>query len=88
MTMASPSSDATDDIFISYAHVDNESPKKGLDGWITRFHHALEVRVAQVRGQKPKIFRDPKLQGNDVFGDLLVDRVQQCGILISILSPR
>ena len=88
MTMASPSSDATDDIFISYAHVDNESPKKGLDGWITRFHHALEVRVAQVRGQKPKIFRDPKLQGNDVFADLLVDRIQQCGILISILSPR
>ena len=58
MTMVSTAPDAIDEIFISYAHVDNESPKKGLDGWITRFHHALEVRVAQVRGQKPKIFRD------------------------------
>ncbi|MBS1811352.1 MAG: TIR domain-containing protein [Acidobacteria bacterium] len=86
--MSSTSPDGTDDIFISYAHVDNESPKKGLDGWITRFHHALEVRVAQVRGQRPKIFRDPKLQGNDVFADVLMDRIQKSGILISILSPR
>lgn len=77
-----------DEIFISYAHLDNESPKPGMTGWVTRFHHALEVRVAQVRGQKPKIFRDPKLQGNDVFADVLVDRIQQCGILVSILSPR
>ncbi|HEX4948412.1 MAG TPA: TIR domain-containing protein [Blastocatellia bacterium] len=86
--MSSTSPDGTDDIFISYAHVDNESPKKGMDGWITRFHHALEVRVAQVRGQRPKIFRDPKLQGNDVFADVLMDRIQQSGILVSILSPR
>lgn len=88
MTIDDASPDLADEIFISYAHVDNESPKKGLDGWITRFHQALEVRVAQVRGQKPRIFRDPKLQGNDVFADLLVDRIQKSGILISILSPR
>jgi hypothetical protein len=45
-----------DEIFISYAHIDNESPKSGLDGWITRFHSALEVRTAQVRGETPRIF--------------------------------
>jgi hypothetical protein len=77
-----------DEIFISYAHVDNTSPKAGLDGWITRFHRALEDRVTQVRGEAPRIFRDPKLQGNDIFADVLTSRLQKCGILLSVITPR
>lgn len=77
-----------DEIFISYAHIDNVSPKPGMDGWITRFHSALEVRIAQVRGETPRIFRDPKLQGNDVFADVLVERLQKSGLMISVLTPR
>lgn len=77
-----------DEIFISYAHIDNASPKPGMDGWITRFHRALEVRVAQVRGESPKIFRDPKLQGNDVFEGVLGSRLQKSGVMISVITPR
>lgn len=77
-----------DEIFISYAHIDNESPKPELDGWITRFHRALEIRVGQVRGERPKIFRDPKLTGNDVFADVLGGHIRQSGIMVSVLTPR
>ncbi len=77
-----------DEIFISYAHLDNAAPKEGLDGWITRFHQRLERRVAEVRGQPPKVFRDPKLQGNDDFANVLLDRLRKTGVLISILTPR
>jgi hypothetical protein len=30
-------------------------------------HRALEIRIAQLLGEKLEIWRDPKLIGNDVF---------------------
>jgi len=76
------------EIFISYAHLDNEPLRKGDDGWISNLHRALEVRVAQLRGEKPKIWRDPKLQGNDVFAEELVARLAKAALLVSVLTPR
>lgn len=76
------------DIFVSYAHIDNESPLEGQAGWVTTFHRALEVRVAQLLGRKPRIWRDPKLSGNDYFADRLVERLAGVGLVVSVLSPR
>ena len=52
------------DVFISYAHIDNLSFDTGEDGWITCFHRWLEIRLGELMGEKPKIWRDLKLQGN------------------------
>jgi hypothetical protein len=30
-------------------------------------HRALKIRLAQLLGEDPAIWRDPKLQGNDDF---------------------
>ena len=76
------------DIFISYAHIDNEPLTKGQEGWISDFHRALEKRLAQLRGEKPKIWRDLKLQGNDYFGDTIVEQFPKVALLVSVLSPR
>ncbi len=76
------------DIFISYAHVDNESLDKERDGWVAHFQRALEVRVAQLLGKHPKIWRDPKLQGNDVFSDTLIQQLPKTALLVSVFSPR
>lgn len=76
------------DIFISYAHIDNESMVDGDKGWITEFHRSLEIRLSQLLGQKPVIWRDQKLQGNDVFGDEIVDQFENVAIFLSIISPR
>lgn len=77
-----------DDVFISYAHLDNQPLTEGSQGWVSEFHEALGKRLAEVWGQAPRIWRDPKLQGNDVFGDELDQRYRQAAVLVSVITPR
>ena len=76
------------DIFVSYAHIDNQALIPGQEGWISNLHRALQIRLAQLLGREPKIWRDKKLQGNDYFADTLVERLPQVAAIISIISPR
>lgn len=76
------------DIFISYAHIDNEPLTEGQEGWISDFHRSLEKRLAQLLGDRPRIWRDPKLQGNDYFAETIVDQFSKVALLVSIFSPR
>ena len=76
-----------DDIFISYAHNDNQALLEGQRGWIDNFHQALEKRLQVHLGAKAKIWRDPRLQGNDYFADALVEQIPQAAIFVSVLSP-
>lgn len=76
------------DAFISYAHLDNVELVEGRKGWVANFHRALEVRVGQLLGKSPKIWRDPKLSGNDLFAETLVDQLKQVALLVSVVSPR
>jgi hypothetical protein len=76
------------DAFISYAHLDNVELVEGRKGWVANFHRALEVRVGQLLGKTPQIWRDPKLSGNDLFADTLVERLKHVAVLVSVVSPR
>src|ERR1700694_4482562 len=76
------------DAFISYAHLDNVELVEGQKGWVSNLHRALEVRVAQLLGKSPHIWRDPKLQGNDFFAETLVARLGRVAVLVSVVSPR
>lgn len=76
-----------EDIFISYAHLDNERPGSEETGWIASFHKDLEIRVGQLVGKTPKIWRDPKLSGNDFFADTLVEKLPKVATLVCIVSP-
>ncbi len=80
--------DQPPDIFISYAHIDNTPLKKGNPGWVDKFHYSLGVRLNQLLGEKVNIWRDPKIGGTDVFGEEILQKVQQAKIFLSILSPR
>ena len=75
------------DAFISYAHMDNVGLIQGHQGWISNLHRALEVKVGQLLGKQPHIWRDLKLQGNDVFAETLLERLRHVAVLISVLSP-
>lgn len=79
--------DYEDDIFISYAHNDNQALIEGQRGWVDTFHQALERRLQVHLGAKPSIWRDPRLQGNEYFADTLVEQIPKVAILISVLSP-
>jgi TIR domain len=76
------------DIFISYAHIDNLPLAEGLKGWVEAFHERLATRLAQLLGDEVRIWRDLKLQGNDVFADALTSRIENAAVLVSVLSPR
>lgn len=74
--------------FISYAHLDNVELVEGRKGWVANLHRALEIRVAQLLGKQPRIWRDPKLQGNDLFAETLVERLRRVAVLVTVVSPR
>jgi hypothetical protein len=76
------------DAFISYAHMDNVELIEGHKGWVANLHRALEVRVGQLLGKQTHIWRDPKLQGNDLLEDALVGRLRNVAALVSVVSPR
>jgi len=76
------------DAFISYAHMDDVELIEGRKGWVANLHRALAVRVGQLLGEPPQIWRDPKLQGNDLFAETLVERLRRVAALISVVSPR
>lgn len=76
------------DAFISYAHLDNLELIEGHHGWVTNLHRALEKRVAQFLGKLPRIWRDPKLQGNDLFAETIIERLRRVAVLVVVVSPR
>src|SRR5678816_2580986 len=75
-------------IFISYAHIDDLPLTPGEKGWISRFHAALKALLSMRIGREAKIWRDEKLQGNDVFSDEIVAQFKQSAVLVSIVSSR
>ncbi len=76
------------DLLISYAHIDNQALVEGENGWVARLHRLLEIRVGQLLGEAPKIWRDPKLQGNDYFAETILERLPRIAALVSVFSPR
>src|ERR1051325_2917288 len=80
--------DFDEDIFISYAHIDNEPLAEGLEGWVETLHERLQIRLNQLTGETVSIWRDRKLQGNDIFSETLITKLAKVAILVAILSPR
>ena len=81
-------SDSKDyDVFISYAHRDNEPLFKDQEGWISSFHFSLNARLGQLLGRIPRIWRDRKLQGNDKFNDEILDKLRNTKVLLTVISP-
>lgn len=70
------------DIFISYAHVDN------TEEWVDNFEKRLANRLQQFdRNAGITIWRDQKLGGSDIFSDKIYKQIKASALLISILSP-
>jgi hypothetical protein len=78
----------TKHVFISYAHIDNQPLTPEQKGWVSRFHASLEAMLATRMGRQPKIWRDQKLSGNDVFADEILAQFPETALLISVLTPR
>ena len=75
------------DAFISYAHLDDVSLTEGNKGWVANLHRALETKVSMLLGRQARFWRDPKLAGNAVLNQALIEQLRKVAALISILSP-
>jgi hypothetical protein len=75
-------------LFISYAHIDNYYDSTSSQGWIDLLHERLEIRLSQLLGRKPTIWRDRKIQGNDVFNQTIHIELGKAAILLSVVTPR
>jgi hypothetical protein len=76
------------DIFISYAHIDNDPLIKGAPGWVDFFEQLLRKSLRVELGAEVEIFRDAQLNGFDAFSDQLGQALEQSAVLLTLLSPR
>src|SRR5262245_58674316 len=76
------------DLFISYAHIDNEPLHDRLPGWVELLHKRLGIRLAQLLGRESRIWRDSRLTRTDPFPPELLDQLSRAALLVSVLSPR
>lgn len=76
------------DIFISYAHLDDRPAIEGEKGWVSKFHYTLETLVSQILGRRVRIWRDPKLAGNDLLTPGIETRIDNATTLVCVVSPR
>jgi hypothetical protein len=80
--------DYKNDLFISYAHIDNARVTEIEKGWIDLLHEALNWRLPQLMGAPVKIWRDRKLGGNDDFTEIILVELANSAVLVSVISPR
>jgi hypothetical protein len=75
------------DIFVSYAHVDNK-PFDNPQGWVDSFVKRLSLRLEQLIGKEPAVWRDTRLQGNEYFAGSIGEGVSSALLMLSVISPR
>lgn len=76
------------DIFISYAHLDDKPLSEGRQGWISSFHQALEVRLEQLLGADTRIRRDDNLQSKTASRDTSLAPFLNAAVMVVIVSPQ
>jgi hypothetical protein len=73
------------DVFVSYAHADNEKPEgsSAKFGWVTTLAHNLNTGPNAYR---KNLFIDHQLKPGDAFSDELLEKVADSTALLLLLS--
>jgi hypothetical protein len=75
------------DVFISYAHADNEVPDGAERGWVTSLIDALRKAVREILGGEPEIWMDQALLPNEIVSESLQTLAAQSQTLVLVMSP-
>jgi TIR domain len=76
-----------EDVFISYAHNDDDVFAPEPWGWVTRLHQDLEQRVRNYLGADVRFWRDCEIRNNDDFTNKILKRLTRTASFLSVLSP-
>src|SRR4051812_15891026 len=78
------------DIFISYAHIDNQVLFHEEYGWIEEFYHELNLLLTRRIGEAGAIkiwWDNKKLDGSMEFNSYIDKSIRQSAIIICLTSP-
>jgi hypothetical protein len=76
------------DVFVSYAHIDDEPLVGAQRGWVTTLVNNLETVVRQKLGSKDlALWMDHELAGNQPLTPAIMSALGNTAILLIILSP-
>jgi hypothetical protein len=77
------------DVFVSYAHVDDEPMPGAKEGWVTTLIKGLRTGLSQKLGRSDvfELWIDHKLSRNVKITPQIMEMLQQTATLIVILSP-
>lgn len=77
-----------EDVFISYAHIDDDAYAMETQGWVAQLDEDLRKRVAVfLDGQQPAVWRDREVRSNDDFAQKIAARLLSTATFLSIISP-
>lgn len=78
----------TNDIFVSYAHVDNKPYSNESDGWINRLLQDLKIELNRLFGRPDAytIWKDDLLRGNQSLSSQIKNELDQAKILLVFYS--
>lgn len=77
------------DIFVSYAHVDDEPVAGADDGWVTNFVRCVKAQLARKLGRSDActLWMDHDLRNFEPITAQIMERVRRSAILVILLSP-
>ncbi|HKH49268.1 MAG TPA: toll/interleukin-1 receptor domain-containing protein [Thermoanaerobaculia bacterium] len=77
------------DVFVSYAHADDEPPVGTATGWVTILAGELrKVLRRKLSVRELRIFMDHRLAANEGVTEALLDAVRSSRTLLVLMSPR
>jgi hypothetical protein len=76
------------DVFLSYAHADNQHLSFVPTGLISRLHDDLETWAAMSKDPKPDVWRDAKrLEVGELFNPAISEKLKEARVFLPIVSP-
>src|SRR5262245_64221397 len=76
------------DLFISYAHSDDEIPAGARNGWVTTLVEELnKVLRRKLGGSGARIWMDHQLAGNADVPETLLETIRASQTLLLVMSP-
>jgi hypothetical protein len=77
------------DIFVSYAHIDNEPLVGAKEGWVTTLISSMKTRLAQRLGRSDNfsLWMDYNLLGHKKVTPQIQDALEKTATMVIVLSP-
>lgn len=84
-----PRATVRQDVFVSYAHIDNLPGLPNQQGWVSIFQTALRNRLSKELGRNANVWWDEReLDGVRQFDDEIREACDASTVMVAVLSPR